>query len=335
MGKKRKTQELISIIVPVYNVEQYLGRCLESVLNQSYEKIEIIAVDDGSTDACSRILDEYAESHNNIFVVHIENSGVSNARNVGLGYAHGEIIGFVDSDDYVHPDMYRVLYRSLKEKNADISCCQAKWVFESEAISEDSEMNNESKQYSAKDGLQEILLGGESVVWRYLFKKKAILGLQFESFFIGEDAVFLVELMASRPDLRIVETNIVAYFWYQRRDSARTCDFSEWKWTSLDAADRILAIVEEKMPEMKKYAEVLHFKYYMGIISQLYASDSKLRYADKIIDIKRELKREWKVVDKGMLGKFYTLSYIGMKLCPMLYKKLALYHYKRVLRWEK
>lgn len=111
---------MISIIIPVYNVEQLLGECLDSVLAQTYADLEIILVDDGSTDASPAICDEYARKDGRIRVIHQENRGQSAARNVGLEIARGEFIGFVDSDDYIMPDMYETLMNLHREYDADM-----------------------------------------------------------------------------------------------------------------------------------------------------------------------------------------------------------------------
>ena len=105
-------QGLISVIVPVYNVEQYLDRCVCSILNQTYQNLEIILVDDGATDSSGRMCDEYAKRDERIKVVHKQNGGLSDARNAGLAAATGEYIGYVDSDDWIEPDMYEKMYEA-------------------------------------------------------------------------------------------------------------------------------------------------------------------------------------------------------------------------------
>ena len=117
-------REFISVIVPVYNVEYYLKQCLDSIVNQTYRNLEIILVDDGSTDSSGDICDEYAQIDARIKVIHKENGGLSSARNAGLDVctSGGELIAFVDSDDWLELDMFEVLYTNLKEKNVDIAC---------------------------------------------------------------------------------------------------------------------------------------------------------------------------------------------------------------------
>lgn len=113
----------ISIIVPVYNVEAYIRQCIDSILAQTYRDIEVILIDDGSPDQCGKICDEYAAEDGRVRVFHTENSGLSAARNLGIKKARGEYIGFVDSDDWVEPDMYEILLKEIEGKNADICVC--------------------------------------------------------------------------------------------------------------------------------------------------------------------------------------------------------------------
>lgn len=114
---------LISIIVPVYKVEKYLKQCVESILAQTYRNFELILVDDGSPDTCPVLCDEYAKVDPRIIVIHKTNGGLSDARNAGLDVAHGEYIGFVDSDDYIAPEMYEILLRRIIQDGSDIACC--------------------------------------------------------------------------------------------------------------------------------------------------------------------------------------------------------------------
>ncbi|MCI9559123.1 MAG: glycosyltransferase [Lachnospiraceae bacterium] len=125
----------ISVIIPVYNVENYLKRCIESVIKQTYKNLEIILVDDGSTDHSADICDEYAQKDKRIIVIHKKNGGLSSARNAGIGIATGDFIGFVDSDDYISENMYRNLLALILKGNYDISVCgicrtdgKRKWI---------------------------------------------------------------------------------------------------------------------------------------------------------------------------------------------------------------
>ena len=119
----------ISIIVPVYNVESYLSNCIDSILNQTFKDFELILVNDGSTDKSLEICKHYKNMDDRIFIIDKKNGGLSSARNAGLDIIKGEYIGFVDSDDYIHPQMYELLYKQIIENEADISMCEFKKVF--------------------------------------------------------------------------------------------------------------------------------------------------------------------------------------------------------------
>lgn len=116
-------EELISIIVPIYNVEKYLKKCVNSILSQTYKNLEVILINDGSIDNCAKICDDFSKLDNRIVVIHKKNEGLAEARNIGLNIAKGKYIGFIDSDDYIEKDMFEKLYTNIIEYNADISIC--------------------------------------------------------------------------------------------------------------------------------------------------------------------------------------------------------------------
>ena len=122
-------EKLVSVIIPAYNIEDYIGRCLDSIISQTYKNLEIIVVDDGSRDYTGEILDNYAKKDRRIKVIHKENGGVSSARNKGIEAAEGDYIGFIDGDDLIEPEMYKTLVDLLEEENADIAHCGYQMVF--------------------------------------------------------------------------------------------------------------------------------------------------------------------------------------------------------------
>ena len=117
-----KTNPLISVIVPIYNVEAYLEKCIKSILSQDYTPLEIILVNDGATDGSGEICDKYAKQYENITALHKKNGGLSSARNAGMEIMRGEYVSFIDSDDYIAPDMISTLYADIIKNEADISC---------------------------------------------------------------------------------------------------------------------------------------------------------------------------------------------------------------------
>lgn len=184
---------LISIIVPVYNAEKYLVKCLDSLVSQTYNNIEILLINDGSKDNSGNICDEFAQKDNRVRVVHKENGGVSSARNIGLDIAQGEYIGFVDSDDWVEPDMYECLYSFIVGNGADVSIC--KFSNKDERIEQQN--YTETIEFDAKSAILEMHKDGlfAGHLCNKLFKIKLFEGLRFdEQITIYEDMLLVWDL---------------------------------------------------------------------------------------------------------------------------------------------
>lgn len=149
---------LISVIVPVYNVEKYLNKCVDSIINQTFKEMEIILVDDGSTDSCHQIIDEYAKKDNRVIAIHKKNGGQGSARNVGLDISRGEYIGFVDSDDWIDLNMYEKLYKDITSNNSDISICSRKVFNENSECTGIVNVNTETIKLNEKS-IKSYLIG--------------------------------------------------------------------------------------------------------------------------------------------------------------------------------
>ena len=135
--------DLVSVVVPVYNVEKYLNRCVESIVNQTYKNLEIILVDDGSLDNCPVMCDEWAKKDNRIKVIHKKNGGVSSARNAGIDKSNGKYISFIDPDDYIEENMYFLMIKKFISQNLDICCCNFKEVDENDSVLSETNFNND------------------------------------------------------------------------------------------------------------------------------------------------------------------------------------------------
>lgn len=181
----------ISIIVPVYNVERYLERCIESLLQQTYKELEIILVDDGSPDNCPAICDFYAQKDVRIRVIHKKNGGLSDARNAGTRCATGAYIGFIDSDDFVEPDMFEKLYKAIKKENADIAVCGFERVDTGgEKLGIDLESPIKAETVSASEFMKKIVKGNGwyyTVAWNKLYSRKVAEAVMFPVGKIHED----------------------------------------------------------------------------------------------------------------------------------------------------
>ena len=191
--------DMISVIVPVYNVSDELPRCLDSILEQTYPHIEIIAVDDGSPDNSGEILDRYAKEHPNIRVIHKENGGVTSARLRGVAEASGDWIGFVDGDDEIEPDMYARLLNNAIMHNADISHCGYQMCFDDGRVHYFHNTGT-TEVHNRKQAIQELLSGQriEPGLCNKLFAKKLFQDLKMDtSIKINEDLLMNYYLFAS------------------------------------------------------------------------------------------------------------------------------------------
>lgn len=192
--------DIISVIVPVYKVEKYIHRCIDSIIHQTYENLEIILVDDGSPDNCGKICDDYAKLDNRIKVIHKENGGQSSARNAGLAAASGKFIAFVDSDDYIDNDMYEVLVKLICEYNADIVECECR-AGKSNSFSVFGKNTRDIEIYSGVQALEKFYFGEQingiaSMVWDKLYKRELFDNIKFlDGYDRGEDANITPKLL--------------------------------------------------------------------------------------------------------------------------------------------
>lgn len=212
---------LISIIIPVYNVEKYLHRCLDSILAQTLKEYEVLLIDDGSNDSSALICDEYASRDRRFKVIHKENKGVSNARNIGIENSVGEYIVFIDSDDWVASDYLKVLYTTMQENSCDLAYCAFKRVNELyPSTGNDENILNFTKKvvYSIYD---ECFWFGSNrgVLWTAIYYREKIGELRFnEAISIGEDKLFLLEYAKKCKNIIYVPRKLYCYF--QRENSA-------------------------------------------------------------------------------------------------------------------
>lgn len=246
---------LLSIIVPVYNVENYLEECVNSILRQTWQSYEIILVDDGSTDASGKICDQYAVKNQKIKVIHKKNGGLSSARNAGLDAAKGKYIGFVDSDDYIMPEMYETLIAGLRESNAQIASCRY-FTFDK---TEDTKRKCERKKkytYQTSDSLKHFFLRDisesvcDKVYLKELWKER-----RFVEGEINEDTYVVYELLKHSSNIVCFMQKMYGY--RQRRGSITNSGYS----AKFGVVERHLKELEKSVcmeyPELIPY--VKHF----------------------------------------------------------------------------
>ena len=209
----------ISVIVPVYNVEEYIHKCLDSILRQTYFQLEIILVDDGSTDKSGKICDEYAQCDERIKVIHKSNGGVSDARNAGLDIATGELIGFIDPDDYIHEQMYEILQKIMEEEQADIVYCKRAIVRNSMVQKySDSDTRQCWISLNALEKMYEPGFAGMATVpWNKLYKKEIFDNIRFPKGMIFEDNYIIHQLYDNAQKVVFIDKTL--YYYIERGES--------------------------------------------------------------------------------------------------------------------
>lgn len=228
MSREENEKPLISVIVPVYNGQDYLEDCIDSIEKQTYENTEIIIINDGSTDDTASVCVRLREAYDNLHVITMEDGGVSAARNAGIDAANGVFLTFVDADDRLRPKTLRVLYDCIMRTGSDVAGCGFfSWGKEEEweAFLREKCRIGRPVEYTPSQFLKEQLLRGNSRCWSKLYRRSAIGELRFpQELSIGEDMLFLVRLL---PFLRkIAETDYPGYGYFQNPEGAMNREFS-------------------------------------------------------------------------------------------------------------
>lgn len=256
---------MISVIVPVYNVEKYLSRCLDSILNQTYKNFEVILFNDGSTDTSGKICDEYAFHNDKIKVIHSENGGLSNARNKGTEASVGEYITFVDSDDLIHTKYLEILMGLIEENNADISCCNFNF-FDDNSIIDFDNIPGDKECFNGMDATEEMLYGkihGSSAC-AILLKREIAVNNKFMPGKYHEDDLISFKYFISAN--KVAYTSQKLYFYYQRIGSIMHSPFGKIALDELDAADYIVDNCKQYTDEVKNAASVKKFCNYKDVL---------------------------------------------------------------------
>ena len=284
---------LISVIVPVYKVEKYLHRCIDSLINQTYKNLEIILVDDGSPDNCGKICVEYAKKDSRIKVIQKENGGQASARNMALDIAKGEYIGFVDSDDYIKNDMYEYLYNGISRYNADISVCgityvsetQKKFIYGDMFFSESTQVLDTVQTLKAHCQIK--LAFGPC---NKLYSRKIWENMRFPICF-REDEAIMYRLMARSS--KTVWLSKCKYLYVQRKGSSERSKYDKKYLISLQTADQTYEFIEEKYPEAEKEAWDMRIQMRIQQLDDIIAfgdMDEQVEITNSLIDFLKENK---------------------------------------------
>ena len=311
------SNEKITVVIPVYKVEQFLGDCLSSVLNQTHTDLEVILVDDGSPDNCPALCDEVAKRDERVKVIHKENEGPSVARNVGKQIASGRYLFFLDSDDELCLDALESLLAIIKKQDCDVAGCgftEKKEKLQLGLEDEITVVNNEQAiKLLVKD--KKIYAGP----WGKLFKKELFDGIEFPAGVIFEDYAVLPEVLARANKVGLTAKK--KYYYRVIQSSLMHASFSERKLDFYPASRRVEQFVKENFPSLTKYVKIRRTKYTVSFLKEISASG----YSDKAV-----IKRLVKIVRKSLLpylfakdikskSKAYALA---ISLCPSLALKV-------------
>lgn len=308
-------EELISVIVPAYNVEIYLAKGLDSLLAQSYRNIEVVVVDDGSKDGTAGIIDQYARMNpERVIALHIPNGGVTHARLTGVQAAHGTWIGFMDADDYIEPDMYERLMANAQAYEADISQCGYQLDLPDEVVYYYN--TGRMLQQDTQAGITALLDGSyiEPGLWNKLFRKTLFRGLYQSKEMkldIRNNEDLLMNYFLFREAKQIVYEDFCPYHYLLRLDSATTRQLNEHK---LKDPMKVLRILLEETKENEEQYAAVRRRYIRLLCNN--ATMQSGRSPELIQPYRKEMRRELRRELPGIL----TGAYYGAKL-----KMLALW----------
>jgi glycosyltransferase involved in cell wall biosynthesis len=328
----------ISIVVPVYNVEKYLDKCISSILQQSFTDFELILVNDGSNDNSGSKCDEYKHIDSRIKVVHQENQGLSSVRNIGIETSKGKYITFIDSDDFVHPKMLEILYNNILENKADISVCGYEIVTESKKISVKSITNNISI-YNNIQSVKKIVEKSESIMiiaCCKLYKLSLFQDIYYPVGKYHEDEFVTYKLLYKSN--KIVVTDAKLYYYVQRSNSITRSTYSIKRLDKLEALEQ--AIIFFKNEHNKELAYLAGFRYLFNIQIAYYRVKYEMKYNKSIMDkLRKQYNEEFRefaynniknifIIKRIILIAFYNfpnlycaLVRISSKIAPFIFRQ--------------
>lgn len=272
----------ISVIIPVYNAEKYLSRCIDSILRQSYANFELLLIDDGSVDNSARICDDYQLSDNRIFVVHKKNSGVSATRNVGLDLASGQYITFVDADDYVSDNYLEILISNIEDEIGMIIGSAQKIINDSHfcdyKVYEKKEKVVFSNEYDIRQWYR------QSEVWGTLIRKDIISNIRFaDDLYVGEDLLFISQAIKQSKIMKFLPD--IIYYYNVAEESAYYGKFNEKKYTEIIAWERVIRLFDD-YPNVQKTCYGRYFHHIIEIYKKIFAAGEQKNWYTKELSYK-------------------------------------------------
>jgi glycosyltransferase involved in cell wall biosynthesis len=311
----------VSIIVPVYKVEQYLKKCVDSIMAQTLTDFELILVDDGSPDNCGKICDDYAQRDSRVKVIHKENGGQASARNAALDIAKGEYIGFVDSDDWIEPDMYELLYNMCIQNNCEIANCSSMIYFKNKTVKNGG---HSLTIHNREQGMAAMLEGNlyDEVVWTKLIKRSLLENIRFPTGVFYEDTAFTYKVIDNAN--RICCIGEPKYHYIKREESTMDRAIKNLKIDAVLIYDEMYQFIGKKYPGLTYLVALKLANSAMSILN-LIAGQKNFN----------QFKKEYYLVTK-VLNKYFSqtirikefpknvkLLLSAAKLQPLFYKWLV------------
>ncbi len=286
---------LISVVVPVYNVASYLEKCLDSILAQTFQDMEVIVVDDGATDGSGAICDRYARQDPRVRVIHQANGGLSAARNCGIEHASGTYIGFVDSDDYIAPDMYETLLGLLTSQRADIAMCALYDMYDGQPVKVNT---TEQVMTVGREEAMKIVLEAEIVsvtAVNKLYRRSLFDTVRYPVGKTAEDAFVIIELL----DLcdTVVITSAQKYYYIHRGNSITSRSFNPHTLDTIEAYRKNAALIERKYPQLRDTAEMRLCWAYFYVLDRL-VYDTSPEYVQTRQEVVAFLRRRFAFIMK-------------------------------------
>lgn len=323
--------DLISVIIPVYNVESYLRRCLESVAGNTYRNLQIICIDDGSTDQSGAILDEYADKDPRFTIVHQANGGVSSARNAGLSLARGDYISFVDSDDWIHPQFFEILISFAEKTESKLAVsdfvrankCAPMQTIDAEQV----------KTFSF--GVEKLFAMGsiKRCVWGKLYRAELLRGLTYdEQVSFGEDTLFNIDIICRLTDFPVCYIKWPLYYYYDRpislAHSASSGNIISLGIKMLDYSNhRSVAPAVKSLLLKQAIKDFLSARYEACVTSE---PKEKIKMCNKLL---RDSCRE--MLQNKCFSFSETARYLVLCGCPQVYRLWRIRDDSTLLDWER
>ena len=315
--------EKISVIVPVYNVEAYLERCVESILQQTYAHFELILINDGSTDSSGQICDHLASQYENIKVYHIENAGVSNARNMGIQLATGSWVTFIDSDDFVTQDYLATLASAVEGLNVGFVIAPLHHI-KNGIVTDIPSHSGKTELWSTEETMKELLMTTRTSFFPVakLFKRDLLADDKFNTnYHLAEDALFLTELLLkTRCSCVFIDKPV---YYYDHREGSATTSVNRHVFDTIEVYKQIIAQVSQAFPNLKYELINRECWSYITVYDKIIFTSREEYQKEKaelrtwIVQHRREI---WK---DAYFTTFRKVAILSLVISPWLYKKIV------------